>query len=57
MYGWIWRHLPGNSMVKFGCAVLILAALIYVLFVYFFPWLDPRLPFNRVTVDEGIPPL
>ncbi|HKA69770.1 MAG TPA: hypothetical protein VKG85_11710 [Actinomycetes bacterium] len=57
MYGWIWRHLPGNTMVKFGCAVLIVAALIYVLFVYFFPWLDPRLPFNRVTVDEGMPPL
>jgi hypothetical protein len=57
VYGWIWRHLPGNSMVKFGCTVLILAALLYVLFVYFFPWLDPRLPFNRVTVYEAVPPL
>jgi len=53
MYGWIWRHLPGNNAVKFGCVMLIIAALIYVLFVYFFPWLDPRLPFNRVTVDEA----
>ena len=53
MYGWIWRHLPGNNTVKFGCVMLIIAALIYVLFVYFFPWLDPRLPFNRVTVDEA----
>jgi hypothetical protein len=26
-----------------------------VLFQWVFPWLEPRLPFNQVTVDEGTP--
>jgi hypothetical protein len=53
MYGWIWRHIPGHWIVKtiwFVTAILFVA---WLLFEYVFPWIDPRLPFNDVTVDSS----
>lgn len=52
MYTWIWRKLPGGLPAKIiGAAVLILAVAALLLFVVF-PWVEPRLPFNNVTVDQ-----
>ena len=31
---------------------LALVAVVLLLFTVIFPWLEPRLPFNDVTVDE-----
>jgi hypothetical protein len=28
--------------------------MVYVLFQYVFPWAEPLLPFNDVTVDNGM---
>jgi hypothetical protein len=53
VYGWIWGHLPGPTPVKALLALVLLAAVVMVLFLWVFPWLEPRLPFNQVTVDEG----
>jgi len=53
MYGWIWRHLPGNTPVRAVIALLLALALVYVLFQFVFPWAEPLLPFGDVTVDEG----
>jgi hypothetical protein len=53
MYGWIWRHIPGHWIVK---AIWTLTAILFVLWLLFehvFPWIDPRLPFNNVTVDDS----
>ena len=51
MYVWIWRHLPGGLAGKLaGCVVLLTAALAF-LFMVVFPWVEPRLPFNEVTVE------
>lgn len=51
MYVWIWRHLPGGLAGRLaGSAVLLLAALA-LLFLVVFPYVEPRLPFNDVTVD------
>jgi hypothetical protein len=52
MYGWIWRHLPGNAWVKALISVVLALAAVYVLFQYVFPWAEPLLPFNDVTVDN-----
>ncbi len=53
MYGWIWRRLPGGVPGKVaGCVVLLLGALALLFFVVF-PYAEPRLPFNNVTVDDG----
>jgi hypothetical protein len=53
MYVWIWRHLPGNRVVKaFGC-LLLLAGVAALLFFLVFPRVESWLPFNDVTVDPG----
>jgi len=52
MYVWIWRKLPGGLPGKLlGSAILVLAV-VALLFLVVFPWVDPRLPFNDVTVDQ-----
>ena len=51
MYTWIWRHIPGGLPGKLlGSAVLVFAVIVF-LFLVVFPWAEPRLPFNQVTVD------
>jgi accessory gene regulator protein AgrB len=51
VYVWIWRRLPGNRAAKaLGCLVLFLAVVALLFFVVF-PWIEPRLPWNDVTVD------
>jgi len=52
MYGWIWRHLPGNAWMRAALSLLLVLAVVYVLFQYVFPWAEPLLPFNDVTVDS-----
>jgi hypothetical protein len=53
MYAWLWRHLPGNLVVKTVIALALLTVVLWVLFEHVFPWIDPRLPFNQVTVDTS----
>lgn len=53
MYVWIWRHLPGGLPGKVAGSVVLLAAAVALLFFVVFPWVEPRLPFNDVTVDNG----
>ncbi|MFD9891526.1 hypothetical protein [Amycolatopsis sp. NPDC058986] len=50
MYGWIWRHLPGPFAVKLLTAVVLLAGILALLMFVVFPWLEPRLWFNNVSV-------
>lgn len=38
------------------CAAILLAGVVAVLFTWVFPWLEPRLPFNEVTVSLLGPP-
>jgi len=51
MYSWIWRHLPGNTLVRAVISLVLALAVVYVLFQYVFPWAEPLLPFGDVTVD------
>jgi len=53
MYAWIWRHLPGPTAVRVLIAIALFVAVVAVLFVWVFPWVEPRLPFTDVTVDES----
>jgi hypothetical protein len=53
MYGFIWRHLPGNTPVRAVLSLLLLMLALYLLFTQFFPWLDPKLPFNQVGPEGG----
>ena len=53
MYAWLWRHLPGPRPLKALEALVLLLVVVAVLFLWVFPWLEPRLPFNDVTVDDS----
>jgi hypothetical protein len=51
MYGWIWRHLPGGTAIKALTALVLVLAVAALLLFVVFPWVEPHLPFNDVTVD------
>jgi hypothetical protein len=53
MYGWIWRHLPGSTPVRAAISLVLAIGVVFLLFQYIFPWAEPLLPFNDVTVDGG----
>jgi hypothetical protein len=50
MYVWIWRHLPGTLPLKLLQTLLLLAAVCALLLFVVFPWIEPHLPINDVTV-------
>jgi hypothetical protein len=50
LYGWLWRHLPGNRAARVTILVVAAAVVVVLLFGVVFPWVEPRLPFNQVTV-------
>jgi hypothetical protein len=50
VYGWLWRRLPGGRAAKVGQLVVGAAVVVLLLFTVVFPWVEPRLPFNQVTV-------
>ena len=52
MYVWIWRHLPGGIPGKIAGSLVLLAGVLALLFFVVFPWAEPRLPFNQVTVPQ-----
>jgi hypothetical protein len=47
MYSWIWRHLPGAVWVKAVWSLTIAALVVFFLFQFVFPWLEPHLPFSN----------
>jgi hypothetical protein len=51
MYGWLWKRLPGPWVVKLLQSMALASIVVLLLFVFVFPWAEPRLPFNKVTVD------
>ena len=50
MYLWLWRHLPGGTGSKAALALFLTLAVVALLLFVVFPWAEPRLPFNDVTV-------
>jgi hypothetical protein len=51
MYVWIWRNLPGPTALRLFQTLLLLAAVVAVLLFVIFPWIEPKLPINQVTVN------
>ena len=51
MYVWIWRHLPGSAGDASTLQLLLLVAAVSALLLFVvFPWIEPHLPINHVTV-------
>ncbi len=40
MYSWIWNKLPGNKFFKAIQALILLAAVVVVLYLFVFPAID-----------------
>ncbi|GAA4061244.1 hypothetical protein [Actinomadura miaoliensis] len=56
MYAWIWRHLPGERLRTKALAALALAAAgVLLLWYVVFPWLEPKVQFDRGVVDGATP--
>ena len=53
MYVWIWRHLPGPLVLRLLQLLILLLAVVALLMLVVFPWVEPQLPWNDVTVDGG----
>ena len=52
MYGWIWRHLPGGTATRSAHALVLALSVVALLLFVAFPWVEPQLPWNDVTVDS-----
>ncbi|MBA0124084.1 hypothetical protein H0B56_00835 [Haloechinothrix sp. YIM 98757] len=50
MYAWLWRHLPGPRPVRALIALALIVGVIALLMLVVFPWAEPLLPFNNVSV-------
>jgi hypothetical protein len=51
MYPWIWRVLPGGRFVKLLAFLVLIASAVALLWFVVFPWIEPLLPFDDVTVQ------
>ena len=51
MYGWIWRHLPFGIPGKVIGSLLLLGGVVWLLWFYVFPAVEPILPFDDVVVE------
>ena len=51
MYGAIFRALPGPTWVRVILALVLLAAVVYVLFEFVFPVVEPYMPFQQGEVE------
>ena len=50
MYSWVWRHLPGPWPVRLLIFMVMLAAIVFALFMWAFPWAEDALNITDVTV-------
>lgn len=51
MYAWIWRVLPGGLPGKLLGSLVLVAAVTALLWFVVFPWAEPLLPIDDVTVE------
>lgn len=52
MYAGLWRLLPGPTWLKAIEAVALVLAVVWVLFSVVFPWIEPRLPFDKTSIGS-----
>lgn len=51
MYGALWRVLPGPWWLRLLLLLILIAAAVYALFTWVFPWVDGILNPINVTVE------
>lgn len=56
LYSALWRALPGPTALKALQALVLVALVVAVLFLWVFPRIAPLMPFNDNTVDASPAP-
>lgn len=56
MYGALWRVLPGPAWVRLVLLVVLAALVVWVLFAWVFPWVEPHTPFSDQPVTTTSTP-
>lgn len=51
MFSMIWRFFPGPAWFRVIVVLLALAALVYALITYVYPWVALQMPEQEVTVN------
>lgn len=51
MYAALWRALPGPVWIRLIILLAVVAAIVYGLFFYVFPWVASMMPQPDTTVD------
>jgi len=51
VYTWIWRILPGGLPGKVVGSLVLIATVTALLLFVVFPWVEPMLPYNDITVE------
>lgn len=51
MYAGLWRILPGPWWLRVLILLILVAAVLYGLFFYVFPWVSPLVNPQEVTVE------
>ena len=52
MYAALWRVLPGPVWVRLIIAIVLIAAVLYALATWVFPWVQSFVDPQEVTVEE-----
>jgi hypothetical protein len=55
IYSALWRALPGPTVAKAAQALVLVALVVAVLFLWVFPRIAPSMPFNENTVGAAVP--
>ncbi|WP_198525813.1 hypothetical protein [Leucobacter sp. PH1c] len=50
MFSMLWRFFPGPAWLRVIVLIVALAALVYALITYVYPWVALQLPEQEVTV-------
>jgi len=50
---WIWNALPGPALVRVLILLVAIAAVVFTLFEYVFPWVSEALNVQETTVEES----
>jgi hypothetical protein len=53
MYGALWRLLPGDRATKLLSAAVLVLGVAALLWYVVFPWIEPKIQFDRGTVEGG----
>jgi len=50
MYAALWRVLPGPVWVRISCVLILVAAILFALATWVFPWVDQYINNQEATV-------